>query len=128
MEQAVRVVILNSDGKILILKRNSSDIHYPGLWDVPGGGVDNKESLKVAAERELKEECNLEIEISKAPFNVFHHVEKQIDIYGFDAGLISGEISLSKEHTEYKWISKDEWQNFEYIPSVTATLKAYFKF
>jgi hypothetical protein len=69
----------------------------------------------------------LEIEINEDYFNVFHHHEKQTDIYGFDAGLIKGKISLSDEHVEFKWISKDEWQSFEFIPSVTETLKAFFK-
>jgi len=127
MEQAVRIIITNDQGKILILKRNLNDIHYPGLWDVPGGGVDAGESLQEAAERELKEECNLEMKIDKNYFNMFHHTDKQIDIYGFRVGSTGEKISLSDEHTEFKWISKDDWKNFEFIPSVTETLKAYFK-
>lgn len=127
MEKAVRVVIEDKQGKILILKRNPSDIHYPGLWDVPGGGVDDGEDLKQAAERELKEECNLDIKISKDYFNVFHHTEKQIDIYGFRADSTEKEISLSDEHTEFKWITKDVWKDYQFIPSVTATLTEFFK-
>lgn len=126
MEQAIRIVIVNKEGKILILKRNLTDMHYPGLWDIPGGGVDEGESLREAAERELKEECNLEMKIDGEYFNMFHHAEKQIDIYGFKANSTEKEITLSDEHTEFKWIKKDEWQNYEFIPSVTATLKAYF--
>jgi len=126
MYKGVRVIIKNNQGKILILKRNSIDFNYPNLWDVPGGGVDNGESLYEAAEREAKEECGLEINIEENYFNDFYHPEKKIHIYGFKADLISGEILLSEEHTEFKWITKDDWQNFEYIPSVTATLKEYF--
>ena len=126
MEQAIRIVIVDKEGKILILKRNASDIHYPTLWDIPGGGVDEGENLQEAAERELKEECNLDMKITGEPFNKFHHAEKQVDIYGFKADSTDQKITLSDEHTEFKWIFKDEWQNYEFIPSVTATLKAYF--
>lgn len=127
MYKAVRIVIQNNKGKILILKRNSIDSDYPNLWDVPGGGVDDGENLKDAAEREAKEECGLEIKIEENYFNDFYHSEKKIHVYGFKADLTGGEISLSDEHIEFKWISKDEWQSFEYIPSVTATLNAFFK-
>lgn len=33
-----RVIIVNSEGKILMLKRNLQDKWYPSLWDTPGGG------------------------------------------------------------------------------------------
>ena len=127
MYKAVRIVIQNKQGEILILKRNSIDSDYPGLWDVPGGGVDDGEELIEAAEREAKEECGLEIKIEENYFNDFYHPQKKIHVYGFKADLIGGDILLSDEHTEFKWISKDELKNFEYIPSVTATLKEFFK-
>jgi 8-oxo-dGTP diphosphatase len=127
MDKAVRIVIQDNQGKILILKRNFVDSDYPNLWDVPGGGVDDGEGLKQAAEREVKEECGLKIKIEGEYFNDFYHKEKRLHAYGFKADLIGGEVSLSGEHTEFKWISKDEWKNFEYIPSVIATLNAFFK-
>jgi 8-oxo-dGTP diphosphatase len=127
MYQAVRIVIQNNQRKILILKRNSIDSDYPDIWDVPGGGVDGGENLKEAAEREAKEECGLKIKIEENYFNDFYHPEKKIHVYGFRADLVGGEVLLSGEHTEYKWVFKNDWQNFEYIPSVTATLKEFFK-
>jgi len=127
MYKAVRIVIQDKQGKILILKRNSIDSDYPNLWDVPGGGVDDGEGLKKAAEREAKEECGLEIKIEENYFNDFYHPEKVIHVYGFKADLIGGEIELSDEHTEFRWIAEDEWKSFEYIPSVTATLNTFFK-
>ncbi len=125
MVKVARVIILNSEGKILILKRNSSDTNYPGVWDVPGGGIGEDETLKATAIREAKEECGLEVEIRDDYFTVFHRTDKPVDIYGFVGGLTKGDIVLSKEHTEFAWISKDDWQNFELIPSSKAIVKAY---
>ena len=125
MVNIARVIILNNERKILILKRSSSDANYPGLWDIPGGGVDDGESFKAAAIREAREECGLEVEIQEDYFTVFHRSDKPVDIYGFIGGLTKGNIVLSKEHTEFAWISKDEWQNFELIPSSSAIVKAY---
>ncbi len=120
-----RVILLNSEGKILILKRNLQDKWYPGLWDIPGGGVDESESLKEAAIREVREECGLEIEIPEDYLTVFHRTDKPVDIYGFFGGLVRGDIILSKEHVEFAWMPKDKWKNFELIPSSKAIVKAY---
>ena len=37
--------------------------HVDGMWNLPGGGVEEDESLQEALRREVKEESNLEIEI-----------------------------------------------------------------
>src|SRR3989344_979313 len=120
-----RVIILNNEGKILILKRNLQDKWYPGIWDIPGGGVDESESLKAAAIREIREECGLDIEIQGDYFTVFHRTDKPVDVYGFVGELTEGDIVLSAEHTEFAWMSKEEWENFELIPSSKALVKAY---
>jgi len=41
--------------------------------------------------------------------------------------IINGNVVLSEEHTEFKWISKDEYKTLEYTPSVGATIKEFFK-
>lgn len=122
-----RVILLNDEEKILILKRNLQDAHYPGIWDIPGGGVDEGESVKKAAKRELKEECGLEVEISEDYFTVFHRTDKPVDIYGFIGKFVKGDIVLSREHIEFVWMSKDEWQKFELIPSSKAIVRAYIE-
>lgn len=122
-----RVIILNDEGKILILKRNPSEGHYPGLWDVPGGGMNEGETLKAAAIREAKEECGLDVEIPGDYFTVFHRADAPVDIYGFLGGLTKGNVILSKEHTDFAWMSKDERKNFELIPSSKAIVKAYIE-
>ncbi len=125
--KVARVIILDNEGKILILKRNPQDVHYPGLWDIPGGGMDKGESLKEVATREVREECSLKIEIPEDYFTVFHRTDKPVDIYGFFGGPTKGDVVLSKEHTEFAWMSKDEWQKFELIPSSKAIVKAYIE-
>lgn len=127
MVNIVRVIILNNEGKILILKRNPSEVHYPGLWDIPGGGMDKAESLKDTAIREAKEECGLDVEIKEDYFTVFHRTDAPVDIYGFLGGQTKGNVTLSAEHTEFAWMSKSDWENIELIPSSKAIVKAYIE-
>ena len=63
MEKGVNVVIINNQGKILVLKRRSTEFSYPNLWDLPGGRAEDDETLREAAQREAKEESGLQTEI-----------------------------------------------------------------
>jgi 8-oxo-dGTP pyrophosphatase MutT (NUDIX family) len=57
---AVRLVVLDEQGQILLFHTRSPD--YPELgtwWEPPGGGIDPGESYVEAAVRELREETGL---------------------------------------------------------------------
>jgi len=126
MKKGVNIIIANNEGKILILRRSSVE-YYAELWDLPGGTVENGETLQRAAIREVKEESGLEIKLEKKYFYVYHYQDKEFDIYGFKADFVSGNVVLSEEHIEFKWISKDEYETLKYTPSVGATIKEFFK-
>ncbi len=42
---AVRVLLTDQDGKILILKRSTDSKTNPGKWELPGGKVNQDESF-----------------------------------------------------------------------------------
>lgn len=50
---AVKALIRNGDGTILLVKENSDK------WDLPGGGIDHGESPEDAIRRELHEELGI---------------------------------------------------------------------
>ncbi|MFI7672920.1 NUDIX hydrolase [Actinophytocola sp. NPDC049390] len=57
---AVRLVVLDERGQVLLFHTRSPD--YPELgtwWELPGGGIDPGESYVEAAVRELREETGL---------------------------------------------------------------------
>jgi ADP-ribose pyrophosphatase YjhB (NUDIX family) len=53
---AVGVVLLDGD-RVLLIRRGRPP--NAGLWTVPGGGIEPGESMREAAERELREETGL---------------------------------------------------------------------
>ena len=94
--------------KFLVLKaKNPTDFfkkHY-GLWEFPGGKLEQNESLLQGVEREIKEEvgdinydydCALNTRIAEFSFGKM----LMIDHLAF---YKEGEIRLSDEHEEYKW-------------------------
>ena len=93
-------VIQNADGKVLFMK--STD----GLkkFMFPGGTVEIGETTIAALKREIKEETNLEVEITE-----LLHIETlnfktppQLAIY-YSCKNPKGEFKLSSEHNEYVW-------------------------
>ena len=60
---AVDAVVFGYDKKeglsVLLVKRKINP--YQGTWAIPGGLVEEQESLEVAVQRELKEETGIEV-------------------------------------------------------------------
>ena len=57
--QVGTAMILNRDGKVLLMKRKSP--HGQGTWSTPGGHLDFGETPETCAAREAKEEVGLEV-------------------------------------------------------------------
>lgn len=64
----VRGMALDADGRIFLVKHS----YVPG-WHLPGGGVEPRESLREALDRELMEEGNIEILQAPRLFAIYHN-------------------------------------------------------
>ena len=56
---AVYVAIYNDDGELLLERRGEMSGYLVGFWDLPGGHVDEGESIVATAMRELEEETSV---------------------------------------------------------------------
>lgn len=59
---AARVVVLDGRGRVLLLRGHDPQLPDEHFWFTVGGGVEKGESLRVAAQRELREETGLTVE------------------------------------------------------------------
>lgn len=93
--------------KFLAIKRNYSD-HRPGIWENPGGGIRNNESVLDGIKREVLEETGIFIKEPKYLYDV--DLENTNIVFKNFIGFTNQEsIMLSKEHTAYKWLDIDEY-------------------
>lgn len=111
-------IVLDRENRILILRRTPMDDFMPGKWSLPGGKLEEGESLQQGALRELCEESNLVVN----PFSSVGYLKTLKNNDGskshyFKFLLDSQEDSLNivldvNEHSEWKWI--DWWEIDEY--------------
>ena len=98
--------------EFLLLKRANNQI-YPGLWQMVTGKIKGKEKAHQTALREIMEETSLiPLQLWVAPtINSFYEPrDEYICLLPVFAARVETEtnVILSDEHTEYKWIGKDE--------------------
>jgi len=115
--------ILFTDGKAILLLKKSKD---PNKWGLPGGKAKENETAITNAIRETKEETGLKripgkrvdtlVDMSDQFTTFFYKVEEQFE-----------EISLSKEHSDWKWAEIDKMKSMELHPKLRENLPRYLK-
>jgi 8-oxo-dGTP diphosphatase len=108
---AVAALVTDDDGRLLLARR----AYEPdaGLWDTPGGFLDEAEEPEAGLRRELLEEAGVEIEVG--PFFGMY-----LDRYGraedapfvlnlvWRASIESGELEAADDVSELAWFAPDE--------------------
>ena len=116
MIDVVAAVIKNQEGKYLITQRNFKKVQG-GLWEFPGGKVEENESKEHAIEREIKEELTLTIKAKEIlGEKVFDYTERSINLIAVHCEKISGEVILN-EHEAYAWVTPDKFKDYEFAPA-----------
>ena len=106
---AVKAVILDAGGQCLLIRRSPANLHFVGTWEWPGGKVDPGEDFASAVVRETREETGLEVAITGlAGATHFEMPKVNVVVLCMEARIISGEIRLSDEHDQYRWIALSE--------------------
>lgn len=59
---AVRVVLADEGGRVLLFHAVTDDVGPAGWWELPGGGIHDGESYLEAAVREVREETGLRLD------------------------------------------------------------------
>lgn len=131
----VSAIILSKDNKILMGKKDPAKGGvWPGVWHIPGGGLDQGETLEEAVSREVREEAGIDIsEACIIPLNrsftgvtektlkstgervlchmLFNHFEVRFELNANDIQTRPGD-----DLVELRWFDLEELKNVEQIP------------
>ncbi len=113
---SVKAVVVNeTEGKVLVLKRSKKEKFHKGAYDLPGGHMDKNETVAECLQREVKEETGLEIRVGDVlavreyPKN--HKMFNKIKALRYITYYQRGEVKLSKEHSKFEWLTFEEVKN-----------------
>jgi len=112
---SVVAVIINSDGEVLLTKRNIPP--FQGEWVMPGGKINLGEPISSALQREVREEVGLEVAV-EGMVDVFEHVTPGDDNYHFiilyyRCRPLSCSINHNRDEVaEARWVPGQELQNY----------------
>jgi 8-oxo-dGTP diphosphatase len=122
--------LIERDGHVLFLKRTMSKEEAPGQWETGSGRVEQGEPPVQAVLREAKEETGLDVEVLR-PLNTYHFYrgplrEETIGIT-FHCRASEGEVALSSEHDETKWVAIEHLLQVDCPEWVRLSLETFLK-
>lgn len=106
------------DEKLLILKRRDDEEFLPGVWEVPGGGVDEGETVPDAVIRETKEESGIDIEV-KQLFGYFEYIDGfgqktvNLNFIGVMNNPVQEPDMSLGEMEKFAWVGLDELSDYK---------------
>ena len=102
---------------------------FVNSWEFPGGKLKNNENFTVALFRELKEELNIKIDISKSTnYKFFKHKYRSflLMMYVFEVTEWTGNI-ISKEGERLRWASLKELKKAKLLPANIKVINYFLK-
>ncbi len=114
LQVGVKIILTNKEGKILMLQRNAEKYPETGAkWDIVGGRIEIGVTLIENLKREVMEETGLEID-GEPKFVMAQDIlktDKHVVRLTY-SGFANGEVTLSDEHTDFKWLSIEESKTY----------------
>ncbi len=112
----MKAVIVDEQGRTLLIRRSKANKNFTGKWEWPGGKVDPGEDFAVAAIREAKEETGLDVELTGvAGVAQFEMARAHVAMLCMEARIIGGEMQLSHEHDAFQWVPLSKLPEIELI-------------
>ena len=128
---AVTAAVVNAQGELLLIERTDN-----GLWALPGGAQDTGESVVQAAQREVREETGVQVEITglsgiySDPRHVIAYdngeVRQEFSLC-FHAKPVSGELHSSSETRQARWVPPDSLPDLKIHPSMRLRIEHALK-
>ena len=121
-------VVVWDENRILLVQRGKAP--YQGQWTLPGGMIELGETVEMAARREIREECGIEISAPELLTNV--DVIKYVDggdleyhyvLLTLVARVLQGPVIASDDAQAAGWFTHDEWQELALAEQTEAVLE-----
>ena len=113
--------VIERDGCYLITQRRSTAV-LPGLWEFPGGRVEEGESDEEALRRELRERLGTEVEVKgQMAHRVHHYRGYSVDLNLYQAAITPGQEPEALRVAEARWVPSNEIEKYPFPAADQAT-------
>lgn len=115
MIQVTAAIIIDS-GKIFIAKRKPPG-RLPGMWEFPGGKIENGETPEQCLKRELYEEFGIDVIVGRhVDTSVYQYDYYTVELMAYRTKIIAGEIELYA-HADMAWVEPENLCGYEFTPA-----------
>jgi 8-oxo-dGTP diphosphatase len=119
-------LIVKDDGAVLACQRGA-DGHLAGLWEFPGGKVEEGETAREAIVRELREELAIEVCVVSALRAVdWDYGRGAIRLIPFVCQIVAGEPQ-ALEHQALRWCDGTNWQELDWAGADLPVWEEYLR-
>lgn len=118
-------IITDNEQRVLITQRPQ---HVPqgGLWEFPGGKLEENESAEHALIREIKEEIGLDVKCCHLLGEIEHQYPgKLVQLIVFHVSEFSGTASRLEGQLDLKWIAKERLNPDDFPEANSAIFKLF---
>lgn len=113
--------VIVHDGLVLCAQRDTGAL--AGLWEFPGGKVEDGESQSDALAREIEEELGCRIRVGAPVITVRHAYDfATVTLTTYRCELLAG-TPAATEHRELRWLPPSELGGLEWAPLDIATVR-----
>ncbi len=114
---AASALIRNDKGEIALVKAERRG------WELPGGQIEVGETLPAGLQREIFEECGIEVELGRL-LHVRSNLSASIVVFLFQATYVSGELRPSDETPQVRWADSETALRLIKHPALQLNLRA----
>ncbi len=107
-------VVIERDGKVLLGRKNSGE--WSDYWSLPGGKIEQGESIERCAARELLEETGLQASGAFTVFSVSAEVDLERSFHCITFGTVAQEVRGMLANPEPHKFSKWDWFALRELP------------
>ena len=129
MIKSVKGIIVVKNNYLLQLRDNKKNVYFPNFWGVFGGRVEKTETYQKALEREIKEETNLIVRVSRMILSVNFKVigiKKRHNIVYYECKILGKRKIILTEGCKYKFFSFNQIKNLNIIPIDLAAINSHY--
>ena len=125
---AVYVVVRDTKGRILMLRRARTRGHFRGLWELPGGKPAPSERIDTTARLEVAEECGLCVYPTEVAGAVDGSIRgMRVAMLILEGRTRSTKVTLSEEHDAFCWLPLDQVEELDLRPGFERFFASYAK-